>query len=78
MSYKNRTARFAIYKEFEKEFLKILVTTWLCCRLEVMGSSVINRSIHYGTNLAFSLLGMIDYQCEMELYTKEILDKLRD
>jgi len=54
---------------FEREFLIRLAPIWLACRWRVMG--------HWPqTDLAFDLLGMLDYQMEMKLLCEDVKRRL--
>lgn len=50
-----------------------LAPIWLACRWKVIGHPL-HRWPH-GSDLAFDLLGMIDYAAEMRLLCKEVLSK---
>ncbi len=56
--------------EFEREFLKLAGTT-LACTWEAMGGIVTGRKVHYGVDMAFSLLGLVDHCSEMRLLCQE-------
>ena len=49
---------------FEREFFK-LAGWWLACRLQVMGG--LASDAKHKPNLAYDLLGMVDYGWEMRL-----------
>ena len=57
--------------EFERYFLKRHAAVWLSCRFRVMGHQLIG-SVHK-PDLAFDLLGMVDFSHEMRLICRERL-----
>jgi hypothetical protein len=59
-------------KAFEHEFLKRLAPVWLACRWKVMGHSL--HGWRFRSDLAFDLLGCVDYAWEMRLMCQEALD----
>jgi hypothetical protein len=56
-------------REFEREFLIRLAAVYLGCRWKVMGHRL--TGWHCKSDLAFDLLGMLDYATEMDLMCKE-------
>jgi hypothetical protein len=53
-------------------FLKRLAPVWLACRWRVMGHSLTSHNRKWPkADLAFDLLGMIDYTAEMRIVTQE-------
>ena len=55
---------------FEREFLIRLAPVYLACRWRVMGHRLIGRNWPK-PDLAFDLLGMVDYATEMRLICRE-------
>jgi hypothetical protein len=55
---------------FEREFFK-LAEWWLACRLQVMGGLAVDAK--HKPNLAYDLLGMVDYGWEMRLVVGKAL-----
>jgi hypothetical protein len=53
------------WTSFEHEFLIRLAPIWAACRFRVMGGSLIGKWPR--CDMAFDLLGMLDYEREMEL-----------
>jgi hypothetical protein len=61
-------------KTFERNLLIRLAPVWLACRWRVMGHPL---SGHWPKpDLAFDLLGMVDYSHEMGLECREMAKKL--
>lgn len=61
--------------KFEREFIK-LASIVLACRLRAMGG-IANRGLPPAGDLAFALLGIVDYSNEMRLLVNESLLKAR-
>ena len=55
--------------QFEREFLIRLAPVWLACRWKIMGHPL--HGWPYGTDLAYDLLGTLDYAAEMKLVCQE-------
>ena len=62
-------------KAFEHEFLIRLAPIWLACRWKVMGHELENWP--YESDLAYDLLGMVDYANEMKELCKENAERNR-
>jgi hypothetical protein len=67
---KNKTLAFSRRLIFEREFFS-LAGIWLACRLKLMGGKL-HGDQHHGTE-EWHILGMLDYQKEMELLIQEVL-----
>jgi hypothetical protein len=63
-------------EDFEKHFLIRLAPIWLACRWKIMGHPL--RNWPYGSDLAFDLLGMVDYQNEMRLLCRQWVSRGRE
>lgn len=53
----------------EREFLIRLAPVWLACRWKIMGHKL--HQWPHGSDLAFDLLGMVDYAQEMRMLCRE-------
>lgn len=59
---------------FEREFLIRLASTWLACRLAVMGGTPLikqHKPVEDFSSLGWAMLGVVDYQQEMRLLCAE-------
>lgn len=59
--------------DLQREFLIRLAPIYLACRWRVMGHELVGRSWPK-TDLAFDLLGMVDYAAEMRFVVREALE----
>jgi hypothetical protein len=57
---------------FEREFLIRLATTWLACRWRVMGHELRMSDGWPKHDLAFDLMGCLDYAAEMKALCEEM------
>lgn len=55
---------------FEREFLIKLAPVWLACRWKIMGHQL--HGWPHPSDLAFDLMGMVDYGWEMKLLCQEV------
>lgn len=55
--------------KFQREFLIRLAPVWLACRYRLMGGALVGSWSK--PDIAFDLLGMKDYGCEMGLLCAE-------
>ncbi len=62
-------------KPFDHEFLIRLAPVWLACRWKVMGHRL--HGWKYRSDLAFDLMGCVDYGHEMRLLCNEALTLTR-
>lgn len=63
-------------KDFERQFLIRLAPVWLACRWRVMGHQLNSIGRKWpASDLAFDLLGMVDYQHEMRLICEQRLNR---
>ena len=58
-------------RAFEQEFLIRLAPVWLACRWKIMGNPVKLRG-YRRLDLAFDMLGCMDYGAEMKLLCEEM------
>ncbi len=56
-------------REFERMFLIRLAPVWFACRWKIMGHPL--QGWIYASDLAFDLMGMVDYAAEMKLLCQE-------
>jgi hypothetical protein len=63
------------FPKFQRDFLIGLAPVWLACRWRIMGNSLIGKCWPR-PNVAFDLVGMMDYSIEMRLICQSVLQDL--
>lgn len=62
-------------KVYEREMLIRLAPVWLACRWKLMGHEMVGWP--HGSDMAFDLLGCMDYRAEMRLVSAQRLRELK-